>query len=980
MTLALLAALSLLSGLFTPARADGLIPPLTAEQAAEAGRILESFKSNPRGPFYRIRWFCNDGSDHPPSPPPCRDLGGGHQHASLSPETLKLVPWNIDVGTILAGKSFDALLDAGRDHWRLKELVLEHYLEGIDRGWIYRHAYTYRGARQAEDEEQAGYRFLTQLLSDPAWVKRHYFLLTQLIGAMPHGLPDSAVKKVRNLAQSIAAQDPRFQAIRAKIHSAPGDEDLALVERFLDEKEAGAATRELLLELAKLLQEERAGRGMAARLPAFRKQFAEGPISPYVEQFAAALQSGDPNKIFPAGAELSFRIRGVVEGSDKGRYNLELLDFNALVQELGFEASPKLTATTRRQRLAALLDHLRYAAGDGLLSMRQYEALLAEAEKLRSGESAEPAAYYQAVRYLGRTAEWCRATAAKDFGPLARHYQPAEPLAASLVDHLLRSSIALPLSSHMEILNDDAHRAVGIRHSIFDVRSGSGVSALNPGVAVGCLRIIRTPEEAAGGIDAEGIYVIPETVSDLKPMAGVLTLDSGNMLSHTQLLAANLGIPNARIPSSLLPQLASREGKEIFFAVTPRGVVLLREKTALTSEQQKVWIDQPASASAPTRIRLDTSRLVLSQTEIVNLSDLGRQDSGVIVGPKAANLGQLAQDFPGRVAQGLVLPFGIYYQHIQRTLPGDAAPLAEQIKQAFEQAERMRGEASAEGINAFIYPRLAQFREKIRNMPLIPEFEQRLIRRLQEDFEWPDGSLGVFVRSDTNAEDLPEFTGAGLNLTVPNQVGTQQIIQAIKNVWASPFSERAYDWRSRFLIGSEQVYPSVILMRAVPADKSGVIATVDLESGDSRAITVNVNEGVSAVVDGGVAESLLLGPGGGVRLLHQARASYRKQCSLSGGFENLPPLGGDYVLTADEITQLRDLVAEVGSKYTPARSASGGPLPWDIAFGFEKGELRLFQIRPLVRYQQLQTLEALAKIEAEEAVQPLTIVRLDEAP
>jgi phosphoenolpyruvate synthase/pyruvate phosphate dikinase len=240
--------------------------------------------------------------------------------------------------------------------------------------------------------------------------------------------------------------------------------------------------------------------------------------------------------------------------------------------------------------------------------------------------------------------------------------------------------------------------------------------------------------------------------------------------------------------------------------------------------------------------------------------------------------------------------------------------------------------------------------------------------------------LGVFVRSDTNAEDLPEFTGAGLNLTVPNQVGTQQIIQAIKNVWASPFSERAYDWRSRFLIGSDQVFPSVILMRAVPADRSGVIATVDLETGDPNAITVNVNEGVSAVVDGGVAESLLLGPGSDVRLLHQARGSYRKQCSLSGGFENLPPRGDDYVLLPDEIAQIRRLVDEVKRKYTPARTAGGEMLPWDIEFGFEKGELRLFQIRPLVRYQQLQTLEALAKIEAEEAVQPMTTVRLDEAP
>ncbi len=979
MTLALLAALSLLfCGLFAPARADGLIPPLSGEQAAQAHRILESFKSNPRGPFYRIRWFCNDGSDHPPSPPPCRDLGGGYQHASLSPETQQLAQWNIDVGTILAGQKFDALLDARRDHWRLKEIVLEHYLEGIDRGWIYRHAYTYRGARQAEDEEQAGYRFLTELVSDPSWTRRHYFLLTQLIAAMPHGLPDSVVKKVRTLAQSIAAQDPRFQPIRSKIHSAPGDQDAALVEKFMQEKEVGPATRDLLLELTKLLEQERAGRGMESRLPAFRKRFSESPISPYVERFAAALQSGDLNKSFAAGAELSFQIRRVVEGSDRGRFNLELLDFNSLVQELGFETSAKLTAATRRERLTSLIDHVRYAVGDGLLSMREFEALRDDAARLDRDETAAPAVYYDIVRYLGRTAEWCRATAAKDFGPVSRHYQPAEPLAAALLDHLLRSSIALPLSSHMEILNDDAHRAVGIRHAVFDVTSGSGVSALNPGVAIGRLHIIRSPEDAAGNIDAQGIYVIPETVSDLKPMAGVLTLDSGNMLSHTQLLAANLGIPNARIPSTLMPQLEAREGKEVFFAVTPRGVVILREKSALTPEQQKIWIDKPAAA--PSRIQLDTSRLDLTKTAILKLGSLGRQDSGVIVGPKAANLGQLAQDFPGRVAQGLVLPFGIYYEHIQRTLPGDTVSLAEQIKQAYQQAEAMRGKASPEQINAFIYPRLAAFREKIRTMPLIPEFQQRLIRHLQQDFEWPDGSLGVFVRSDTNAEDLPEFTGAGLNLTVPNQVGTQQIIQAIKNVWASPFTERAYDWRSRFLIGSEQVYPSVILMRAVPSDKSGVIGTLNLETGDTNDITVNDNEGVSAVVDGGVAESLLLKPDGSVRLLHQARASYRKQCSLSGGFENVPPIGGDYLLQPDEIAQIRALVAEVKAKYTPARSASGAPLPWDIEFGFEKGDLRLFQIRPLVRYQQMQTLEALSKIEAAEAIQPMTIVRLDEAP
>jgi hypothetical protein len=67
---------------------------------------------------------------------------------------------------------------------------------------------------------------------------------------------------------------------------------------------------------------------------------------------------------------------------------------------------------------------------------------------------------------------------------------------------------------------------------------------------------------------------------------------------------------------------------------------------------------------------------------------------------------------------------------------------------------------------------------------VLPAFEKDLKTHMAETFG-ADGSYGVFVRSDTNAEDLPEFTGAGLNLTVPNQVGYRQIAQSIKDVWAS---------------------------------------------------------------------------------------------------------------------------------------------------------------------------------------------------
>ena len=71
-------------------------------------------------------------------------------------------------------------------------------------------------------------------------------------------------------------------------------------------------------------------------------------------------------------------------------------------------------------------------------------------------------------------------------------------------------------------------------------------------------------------------------------------------------------------------------------------------------------------------------------------------------------------------------------------------------------------------------------------------------------------------------------------------------------------------------------------------------------------------------------------------------------------------------------------VAEVKRKYPPARTARGDLLPWDIEFGFENGQLRLFQIRPLARYQEERTLAALSGLEAgTDLSKP---VRLDERP
>jgi hypothetical protein len=953
--------------IIAPAAGDGLIPPLNSSQAQQARKFLADFKSSPKGPYLQIRWFCKDGSVQPPAGTPCKARGGGVEYAELNPAARLLAQWNLNVGTVLTSLDFSRFFDPERDHWLARELVLENYLAQVDRGWIYRRAGSYRGARQAEDEEKAGRQLLVQLLANPDWVARNYFLVNQLVATIPHGIPDSGVLKSRTLAASIADRDLKFQPLRSKIHSQPGPEDLAAVEQFISERKSDDPE---LRELADLLRQQYASEP-GTRLALFQKKLARTPIAALLNEYTAASRQGKKSANGPA---LTLEILRQVTSPGEPRAKLDMLDLNALVLEQAFRSGQKPAAqASRRQQLAGLLAYMSYATGAGLLSRRELVALRKETAALDPESEVPASRYLQSIRYLERSAGWCRAAVARDFGPVSRHYQEVEPLAGGLVDHLLRGSVALPLTARLEILVADANRAAGIRHSIFGDPSNRGIVGLNPGVAIGRLGIISSAEDNQT-FDPKRIYVIPQTLADLEPMAGILTLDSGNVLSHSQLLAANLGIPNATVPSALLPVLREKGDVELFYAVTRGGVVILKEKAGMAPEEIERWAGRTSANRV--RIGIDTSKLRLADTRLIPLTELTAQDSGARAGPKAANLGQLTHFFPQNVAPGLVVPFGIYYEHIHRSID-DGPPLDQQIARAYRRAEQMRDSgASSADVNAYIYPELARIRKLIQSMPLLPAFEKELTARMRETFG-PDGSYGVFVRSDTNAEDLPEFTGAGLNLTVPNQVGFRHVTQSLKDVWASPFEERAWDWRSRILKSSEHVYPSVLLLRSVPSDKSGVIATVNLETGEDD-ITVNVSEGVSAVVDGGVAESLLLKTDGSVRLLDQARGTYRKMLRPGGDFQNVPVSGNDTVLMPDEIRQLREMVAEVKRRYPPAFTARGDVLPWDIEFGFEKGQLRLFQIRPLARYQEQQTLEALSRLDATQ--KPSEKVRLNASP
>ena len=152
-----------------------------------------------------------------------------------------------------------------------------------------------------------------------------------------------------------------------------------------------------------------------------------------------------------------------------------------------------------------------------------------------------------------------------------------EPLAELFIQDQLRGSPLLFYSQVLDDLSRDADRLAGAQDKLFGRDIGAGFNALNPGLARGVLH--ANPDmKRLEDFRPDGIYVLPESVADLPPLAGILTAGAGNPLSHVQLLARNLGIPNVAVDASLLPALRTNDGKRIVLAVSPSGLVRDRRR------------------------------------------------------------------------------------------------------------------------------------------------------------------------------------------------------------------------------------------------------------------------------------------------------------------------------------------------------------------------------------------------------------------
>jgi phosphoenolpyruvate synthase/pyruvate phosphate dikinase len=179
----------------------------------------------------------------------------------------------------------------------------------------------------------------------------------------------------------------------------------------------------------------------------------------------------------------------------------------------------------------------------------------------------------------------------------------------------------------------------------------------------------------------------------------------------------------------------------------------------------------------------------------------------------------------------------------------------------------------------------------------------------------------------------------------------------------------------------QHVYASVLLLRSVPSEKSGVMVTRDIDTGEKGWLSVAVNEGVGGAVDGQAAESLRINvKTGEVRMLTQATAPWRRVLKPEGGVARELVIDTDPVLNTDEIGQLVKLAQDLPKRWPYIFDADGKPIQADIEFGFIDGKLQLFQIRPFLESIQALSNEYLKNLDKDMSSQLDQKVKLVEQP
>jgi pyruvate, water dikinase len=439
----------------------------------------------------------------------------------------------------------------------------------------------------------------------------------------------------------------------------------------------------------------------------------------------------------------------------------------------------------------------------------------------------------------------------------------------------------------------------------------------------GYLRKVTKADFSRYAFSTKDIILTDFLPNDLPFCQGIITTEFQTPLSHINILSHNRQTPNCAHKMAWTNEhLQALDGKLVYYEVKQDSFYV---REAKIEEAKAFW--KKTSSRAKHKLPCNTK-----ETALLDMRDVHRKMVGK-VGGKAANFGELDkirlptnEKIPLPEA-AFAIPFYYYQQHIvQHRLQPQIDAILQSDSLLYHRA--------------LLEKSLKNLQDSIVAKPLDPVFLAKLIQKLQSFAPYTEFRF----RSSTNAEDVEGFTGAGLytsktgSLTNPDK----SVERAVKKVWASLWTLRAFEERENANIDQRSLAMGILVHRAFGTEEAnGVAITKNLYRDAYPAFTINVQKGEVSVVqpeNGEIPEQFLIKQTFNITGKDDIAVDYISHSALNG----YQPL-----LTQAEIKQLAAYLEAIKRHFY---YASGGMVlaeeyfnfGMDVEFKLDKGTRKIY--------------------------------------
>ena len=217
---------------------------------------------------------------------------------------------------------------------------------------------------------------------------------------------------------------------------------------------------------------------------------------------------------------------------------------------------------------------------------------------------------------------------------------------------------------------------------------------------------------------------------------------------------------------------------------------------------------------------------------VVWFKDVGKEDVA-IVGGKGANLGEMTQaGFP--VPPGFIVTVHAYNEFLDRS----------QLR------EKISTLLSTVDVNDS--KNLGDVAKKVQHLITHAEFPRDIALEIIHAYFHLGGGLikhaVVAVRSSATAEDLPGASFAGQQETFLNVQGEANLIEKVKETWASLFTARAIFYRATSHFDHFKVGIAIPVQKMVESEESGIMFTIDPVTNDKSKVVIEAIFGLGEMI------------------------------------------------------------------------------------------------------------------------------------